>query len=164
MYTLPITWTIWFKPKSTPSCFSSLVDISFQLNCYFQVAYAHPVREQPLYYAGHPPAPVSVPSSAQNTFGVQTSQHQVGYPYYYGSQPSQQQYADPSSRLGHAKVKRAPNSDCMLHDPAETLVVSLHISNCHLAERRCSNSRKNSYAHHFVVKDLGLPIASFKWI
>ncbi len=69
--------------------------------------------------------------------GPPVSQHaSVGYPYYYGSQatPSQQhqqqqqqhQYvvnADPSSRIGHAKVKRAPNSDCMLHDPAETLVV-----------------------------------------
>ena len=94
----------------------------------FQVAYAHPVREQPLYYAGHPSGPISVASSGQNSFGSRqpaASQHQVGYPYYYGSQPTTQpqQFVDPSSRTGHAKVKRAPNSDCMLHDPAETLVV-----------------------------------------
>jgi hypothetical protein len=51
----------------------------------------------------------------------------MGYPYFYGSQASSQQFGgssgDPSSRVGHAKVKRAQNSDCMLHDPAETLVV-----------------------------------------
>jgi hypothetical protein len=38
-------------------------------------------------------------------------------------QASTPQFVDPKSRIGHAKVKRAPNSDCMLHDPAETLVV-----------------------------------------
>lgn len=87
-----------------------------------QVAYAHPVREQPLYYAAQP----SFPPSGTTTFGVhsapQQPKPQIGYPYFYGNQPSSQQFVN-SDRIGHAKVKRAPNSDCMLHDPAETLVI-----------------------------------------
>ena len=103
--------------------------LNFHLKCFsqirFQVAYAHPVREQPLYYAGHPPVPAAGPGPS--SFGTPAPQPQMGYPYFYGSQAPSQQFvgnsSDPNSRVGHAKVKRAPNSDCMLHDPAETLVV-----------------------------------------
>ena len=92
---------------------------------FFQVAYAHPIREQPLYYASHPALPSGNPGTS--SFGVHNApvSKPSGYPYFYGSQAAPQSYgnSEASSRVGHAKVKRAQNSDCILHDQAETLVV-----------------------------------------
>ena len=99
-----------------------------------QVAYAHPIREQPLYYASHATMPSGSSGGIPGTssFGVHNApvpqpSGTIGYPYFYGSQqggaPQSYGNCEASSRVGHAKVKRAQNSDCMLHDPAETLVV-----------------------------------------
>ena len=86
-----------------------------------RVAYAHPVRDHHVYYSKgggseqqqRPPPPLP---PHNNTSGG------VGYPYYGGNAPSH-----PQHNSGRARVRREHNSECVLYDPAESVVVSIKI-------------------------------------
>ena len=88
-----------------------------------RVAYAHPVRDHHVYYAPkggsqyeqRPPPPLPPHNNPQQ------QQQNVGYPFYGGggsNAPQQQQNS------GRARVRREHNSECVLYDPSESVVVS----------------------------------------
>ena len=101
-----------------------------------RVAYAHPVRDHHVYYAPkggsqyeqRPPPPLPPPHNNQ----VQQQQQSVGYPFYGGSNSNagggghshQRQQQEQNS--GRARVRRGEhNSECVLYDPSESVVVSV---------------------------------------
>ena len=106
-----------------------------------RVAYAHPVRDHHVYYAPkggsqyeqRPPPPLPPPHNNQ----VQQQQQSVGYPFYGGSNSNagggghshQRQQQEQNS--GRARVRRGEhNSECVLYDPSESVVVSVVIFLC----------------------------------
>jgi len=87
-----------------------------------RVAYAHPVRDHQAYYAPkgknqyeqRQPPPIPPHNHSSN---------QVGYPFFNnpgasGGHPNADQH-------GRARVRREHNSECVLYDPSESVVVSL---------------------------------------
>ena len=81
-----------------------------------RVAYAHPVRDHQVYYAPkgnnqyEQRQPPPIPPHPSNN-------HQVGYPFFGGGSNA--------NEPGRARVRRGDhNSECVLYDPSESVVVS----------------------------------------
>ena len=112
-----------------------------------RVAYAHPVRDHQAYYA--PKGKNQYEQRQPPPIPPHPNQNQVGYPFYGGSGYSNSssgggvapQPGSGGSGLGppdsgRARVRREHNSECVLYDPAESVVVRflIFLYHCHFTE------------------------------
>ena len=99
-----------------------------------RVAYAHPVRDHQAYYA--PKGKNQYEQRQPPPIPPHPNQNQVGFPFYGGSgysnsssgggvapQPGSGGSGIGPPDSGRARVRREHNSECVLYDPAESVVV-----------------------------------------
>ena len=98
-----------------------------------RVAYAHPVRDHQVYYA--PKGKNQYEQRQPPPIPPHPNQNQVGYPFFGGGFSSSSVSGGPqpggggggagsANESGRARVRREHNSECVLYDPAESVVVS----------------------------------------
>ena len=99
-----------------------------------RVAYAHPVRDHQVYYA--PKGKNQYEQRQPPPIPPHPNQNQVGYPFFGGGfsstsvgsgGPQSGGGAGSANESGRARVRREHNSECVLYDPAESVVVSFII-------------------------------------